>query len=253
MTLAKDLPPLMTAESFLNAQSGSLQKWLKLHATKESFLKQSAQTCSIASLAWKEKSPPNSQSGRQRQVLGSLVCLTHLLAVTNLQQVPNISEKCVIAEGPCRWSGQAPRARGARGERSAVPARFGNKEPTLTLQQPGEEEGARPSRRQEGRQAGNNVCCSNLGWQGRHCRLLYLAYIGALFCLTRAIFWGSGLSPQSLGGSVGGEEKVARRNKTTTIFTLAQHRDLATFGTDLENYLAASVEKWKIKWYLSLI
>lgn len=45
---------------------------------------------------------------------------------------------------------------------------------------------------------------------------------------------------------MGGEEHVARRNKTT-IFTLAQHRDQATFGTDLENYLAASVEKWKIK------
>lgn len=46
---------------------------------------------------------------------------------------------------------------------------------------------------------------------------------------------------------MGQEEKVARRNKTTTILTLAQHGDQATFGTDLENYLAASVEKWKIK------
>jgi len=55
-------------------------------------------------------------------------------------------------------------------------------------------------------------------------------------------------SPQSLGGNVEGEEIVARRNKTTTILTLAQHGGLATFGTDLENYLAASVEKkWKIK------
>lgn len=104
-----------------------------------------------------------------------------------------------------------------------------------------------------GRQGSNTVCSSNLGWQGRHCRLLYLVHIGALFCLTCAIIWGSVLSPQSLGGSMGGERKVVRQNKTTTILTLAQHRDQATFGTDLENYLAASVEKWKIKWHLSLI
>lgn len=151
----------------------------------------------------------------------------------------------VIPGGACRWSGKQHLPLGCRAQCRHIAARRSQHWPCSI-----------PLRRGEhGSPAGRagTVCSSNLGWQGRHCRLLYLAYIGALFCLTPAIFWGSVLSPQSLGGSVGGEGKVARKNKTTTIFTLAQHRDQATFGTDLQNYLAASVEKWKIKWYLSLI
>lgn len=155
---------LIIAESFLTAQSGSLQKWLTKHITKELFLKQNSQTCYTASLAWKEKFPPNSQWGGWRQVLGSLVCLNHLLAVTNLQQAPNLSDKCVTAEGPCRPSERATPARGPRGQRSVVPAHFG-KEPTWPCTSPAEEEGARlSSSRKVGRQG---TRCVAVIWDDR--------------------------------------------------------------------------------------
>lgn len=122
---------LMIAQGFLNAQSGSLQKWLAQCVAKELFLKQSSQTCSIASLAQKEKFPPNSQWGGQRQVLGSLVCLTHLWQWLISSQPPTFLRSSVVPEGPCRWPGQAAPWPG-----KGSPA-FWQEETTLTLHQSG--------------------------------------------------------------------------------------------------------------------
>lgn len=58
-----------------------------------------------------------------------------------------------------------------------------------------------PCTRHVGVQGWSPTFSSNLGWQGRHCRLLQLVHIGGLFCLTHVIFWGSVFSPQSLVAS----------------------------------------------------